>query len=81
MMLRVLGGKKIHLGISFVVLGGTVLPVGVVAIVVCRGGWEGRRFTFEIACSTDDQRRATKQEQANFMGCECFGTCLPNVTM
>ena len=43
-----------------------MLNVGVVeSVVVCRGGWEGRRFAFELACSTDDQRRATKQEQAN----------------
>ena len=30
-----------------VVLGGTVSPVGVVwSVVVCRGRWEGTRFTF-----------------------------------
>ena len=50
---------------SFVVLGGTVLPVGVGEIVVWVGGWEGQRAAYELACSTDDQRRATKQEQAN----------------
>ena len=54
-----------RLWMSIVVLGGTELPVGVVEIVVCRGGWEGRRFVFEFACSADDQRRVTKQEQAN----------------
>ena len=27
--------------------------------------WERRRVAFELACSTDDQRRVTKQEQAN----------------
>ena len=50
---------------SIVVLGGTVSPAGVVEIVVCWGGWEGGRFAFELACSTDDQRKVTKQEQAN----------------
>ena len=50
---------------SFVVLGGTVSPEGVGEIIVCGGGWEGRRVTFQLACSTDDQRRVTKQEQAN----------------
>ena len=50
---------------SFVVLGGTVSPVGSGEIVVCGVGWEVRRVTFELACSTDDQRRATTQEQAN----------------
>ena len=50
---------------SFVVLGGTVSPVGVGEIVVCGGGWEGCRVTFGLACSTDDQSRATKQKQAN----------------
>ena len=31
------------------VLGGTLLPVGVVwSVVVCRGGWEGTRFTFVV---------------------------------
>ena len=28
-------------------------------------GWEGGGIAFELACSTDDQSRATKQEQAN----------------
>ena len=58
-------------------LGGTGSPGGVVGFVVCGGGWEGHRVAFELvvgrdvespfelACSTDDQRRATKQEQAN----------------
>ena len=46
-------------------LGGTVSPGGVVGFVVCGGGWEGQRVALELACSTDDQRRATKQEQAN----------------
>ena len=32
---------------------------------MCGGGWAGRRVAFKSACSTDDQRRATKQEQAN----------------
>ena len=54
-----------HLGMSCVWLGGTGSPGGVVGIVVCGGGWEGRRVAFELACSTDDQRRAMKQEQAN----------------
>ena len=42
-----------------------VSPVGGVWSVVCRFGWKGRRFAFELACSTDDQGRVTKQEQAN----------------
>ena len=46
-------------------LGGTLSPGVVVGIVVCGGGWEGQRVALELACSTDDQRRATKQEQAN----------------
>ena len=46
-------------------LGGTLSPGGVVGIVVCGGGWEGQRVALELACSTDDQRRAMKQEQAN----------------
>ena len=37
-------------------LRGTELPGGGVGLVVCVGGWEGRRVTFELACSTDDQR-------------------------
>ena len=32
---------------------------------MCGGGWAGRRVAFKLACSTDDQRRETKQEQAN----------------
>ena len=50
---------------SFVLLGGMVSPVGFGVIVVCGGGWEGRRVAFELACSTDDQGRVMKQEQAN----------------
>ena len=46
-------------------LGGTWSPGGVVGIVVFGGGWEGQRVALELACSTDDQRRVTKQEQAN----------------
>ena len=46
-------------------LGGTGSPGGVVVFVMSGGGWEGRRVGFELACSTYDQRRATKQEQAN----------------
>ena len=46
-------------------LGRTLSPGVVVGIVVCGGGWEGQRVALELACSTDDQRRAMKQEQAN----------------
>ena len=70
------------LGRSCVWLGGTWLPGGVVEIVVCGGGWEGRRVTFELACSTDDQRRATKQEQANLWAASVLAhVYLPSVTM
>ena len=34
-------------------------------IVGCGCGWEGLGIACELACSTDDQSRATKQEQAN----------------
>ena len=34
-------------------------------IVGCGFGWEGWRIACELAWSTDDQSRATKQEQAN----------------
>ena len=61
-----------------VLLGGTGSPVGVGEILVCGGGWEGWRVAFELACSTDDQRRATKQEQANLWAASVLAR---NVTM
>ena len=60
---------------SCVLLGGTGSPVGVGEIVVCGGGWEGWKVTFVFACSTDDQRRVMKQEQANL----CAASVLAHV--
>ena len=62
-------------------LGGTVSPGGGVWIVVCGGAWEGQRVALELACSTDDQRRATKQEQANLCAVSVLCASLPSVIM